>query len=73
MTEEIAVSLGTSNTSIFMPGSGIVLCEPSVIAYNGDPAARKVRAVGKEAAANCPDRLCNEFRHSRKGGGAITL
>ena len=51
MTSDIAVWLGTPNTSIFMPGSGIVLCEPSVIAYNGDPAARKVKAVGKEAAA----------------------
>ena len=60
MTEEIAVSLGTSNTSIFMPGGGIVFSEPSVIAYTGDPAARKVKAVGKEAAAmegRTPDRI----------------
>lgn len=51
MTEELAVSLGTSYTSFFIPGNGIVLSEPSVIAYNGDPAQRRVRAVGKEAAA----------------------
>ncbi len=51
MTEELAISLGTSNTSIFMPGNGIVLCEPSVVAYSGDPAARRIKAVGKEAAA----------------------
>ena len=51
MTEELAISLGTSNTSIFMPGNGIVLCEPSVIAYDGKPESRRVKAVGKSAAA----------------------
>lgn len=51
MTEEIAVSLGTSYTSLFIPGNGIVLCEPSVIAYNGNPSQRRVRAAGKDAAA----------------------
>ena len=50
MTEELAISLGTSNTSIFMPGNGIVLSEPTVIAYSGDPADRRIKAVGKDAA-----------------------
>ena len=34
-----------------MPGNGIVLCEPSVIAYDGKPESRRVKAVGKSAAA----------------------
>ena len=51
MTEELAVSLGTSYTSVFIPGNGIVLSEPSVIVYNGDPSQRRVRAAGKDAAS----------------------
>ena len=33
---EIALDLGTSYTSIFVSGNGIVLHEPSVIAYFDD-------------------------------------
>lgn len=51
MTEELAISLGTSNTSIFMPGNGIVLSEPTVIAYHGGADSHRIKAVGKEAAA----------------------
>ncbi len=51
MTEELAIVIGTSNTGIYMPGNGIVLYEPTKIAYNGDPKLGKVRAVGHEAAA----------------------
>lgn len=50
MTEELAVVIGTTNTSIYMIGNGIVLSEPTKVAYNGDPKLGKVRAVGEEAA-----------------------
>lgn len=46
---DIALDLGTSYTSIFVSGNGIVLREPSVIAYFDDGGRRRVRAVGNEA------------------------
>lgn len=51
MTEELGIVLGTVNTVIYKPGNGIVLCEPSAVAYLGNPKAGKVRAVGEAAAA----------------------
>lgn len=51
MTEEIGIVVGTTNTMIYKPGNGIVLCEPTKVAYNGDPKLGRVRAVGTEAAA----------------------
>ncbi len=45
---DIAIDLGTSYTSIFVSGNGIVLHEPSVVAYY-DTAKRPTRAVGVEA------------------------
>lgn len=51
MTEELAIVIGTANTMIYMPNNGIVLCEPSKVAYTGDPKNGKVRYVGNEAAA----------------------
>lgn len=46
---EIALDLGTSFTSIFVSGNGIVLHEPSVIAYFNDGGRRRTQAVGSEA------------------------
>lgn len=46
---DIALDLGTSFTSIFVSGDGIVLHEPSVIAYFDDGGKRRTRAVGNEA------------------------
>lgn len=51
MTEQLAIIIGTSNTMIYVPNNGIVLCEPSKVAYIGDPKSGKVRYVGNEAAA----------------------
>lgn len=47
---DIAVDMGTSYTSIFVAGNGIVLHEPSVIAYY-ENMRRTTRAVGAEAYA----------------------
>src|SRR5207253_10438683 len=44
---DMAVDLGTSNTVIYVPDSGVVLNEPSIIALNRK--TRQVIAVGREA------------------------
>lgn len=46
---EIAVEIGTGYTSIYVPGNGIVLREPTMIAFIGDPKNKRVHAVGAQA------------------------
>ncbi|MCM1368557.1 MAG: rod shape-determining protein [Roseburia sp.] len=48
---EIAIDLGTSFTSIYVSGNGVVLHEPSVIAYHCSGGRRSVLAAGNEAYA----------------------
>jgi rod shape-determining protein MreB len=43
----LAIDLGTANTCVFAPGHGVVLNEPSLIAFN--TTAGTVEAVGREA------------------------
>ena len=47
MTKDMGIDLGTANTLIYIKDSGIVLNEPSVIAF--DKRSGKVLAVGLEA------------------------
>jgi len=44
---DIAVDLGTANTVIWMKGKGIVLNEPSIVAF--DRNTKKIIAIGHEA------------------------
>lgn len=44
---KLGIDLGTTNTLIFIPGKGVVLNEPSVIAVSSDD--NKILAVGNEA------------------------
>jgi rod shape-determining protein MreB and related proteins len=44
---DLAIDLGTVNTSIHVPGAGVVLSEPSVVAV--DSRTRRVLAVGLDA------------------------
>jgi rod shape-determining protein MreB len=44
---KLGIDLGTANTLVFIPGKGIVLNEPSVVAISLDD--KKVLAVGNEA------------------------
>jgi rod shape-determining protein MreB len=44
---DLAVDLGTANTLVFIRGRGIVLFEPSVVAFSEDTG--RVHAVGEEA------------------------
>ncbi len=47
LSSDLAVDLGTANTLIYIPGNGVVLDEPSVVAIEKD--TREIIAVGKEA------------------------
>ena len=44
---DIAIDLGTANTCVFARGRGIVVNEPSIVAFN--TARGEVEAVGQEA------------------------
>ena len=46
---DIAIDLGTANTLIYMKGKGIVLNEPSIVAF--DTTTKKIVAIGREAQA----------------------
>ena len=48
-SNDLAIDLGTANTCVFARGQGIVLNEPSIVAFNTVTA--KVEAVGTEAKA----------------------
>ncbi len=47
LTTDLAIDLGTANTCVFAPGRGIVLNEPSVVAYN--TVHNRIEAVGTKA------------------------
>ena len=47
MVRKIGIDLGTTNSLVFVPGKGIVLNEPTVVAVS--PLERRVIAVGGEA------------------------
>src|SRR5512139_3696515 len=44
---DLAIDLGTANTHIYMKGRGVVLNEPSIVAY--DRNTKKIVAIGREA------------------------
>ena len=46
-SSDLAIDLGTANTCVFAPGRGIVLNEPSVVAYN--TVHNRIEAVGRSA------------------------
>ena len=46
-TRDIGIDLGTANTLLYVKGKGIIMREPSVVAY--DVRNDAVKAVGKEA------------------------
>src|SRR5437870_5991186 len=47
LTEDIAIDLGTANTLIYIKGKGIILNEPSIVAF--DENTKKIIATGYEA------------------------
>jgi rod shape-determining protein MreB len=48
-TRDIAMDLGTANTLVYVPGEGIVIDEPSVVAIEAVNGVQRLRAVGSEA------------------------
>jgi len=44
---KIGIDLGTANSNVYLPEKGVVISEPTVVAY--DEKSRKIIAVGKEA------------------------
>jgi rod shape-determining protein MreB len=48
-SSDIAIDLGTANTLVYVKGRGIVLNEPSVVAYHLKDGKKRVLAVGEEA------------------------
>src|SRR4029078_7113041 len=48
-SSDMAIDLGTANTLIYIKGKGIVLNEPSVVAYHFKEGKKRVLAVGEEA------------------------
>ena len=48
-SSDMAIDLGTANTLVYVKGKGIVLSEPSVVAYHVKDGVRKVLAVGEDA------------------------
>ena len=48
-SRDLAIDLGTANTLVYMRGHGIVLDEPSVVAYREEGNRHKVVAVGVDA------------------------
>ena len=46
---DMAIDLGTANTLVYVKGRGIVLNEPSVVAYHVKDGQKQVLAVGEDA------------------------
>lgn len=49
MQEYIALKMGSSHTSIYRQGDGIVLYEPSLVAYSGIGKNKNIKAIGSKA------------------------
>ncbi len=47
MSRKLAIDLGTTNTLVYLPGKGVVVNEPSVVAISADD--EQIMAIGKEA------------------------
>lgn len=48
-SNDMAIDLGTANTLVYAKGKGIVLNEPSVVAYQTVMGKKQVKAVGEDA------------------------
>ncbi|WP_336246257.1 rod shape-determining protein [Sandaracinobacteroides sayramensis] len=49
LSQDMAIDLGTANTLVYVRGRGIVLNEPSVVAFETINGRRQVKAVGNDA------------------------
>ena len=67
--DKLAIDLGTVNTRIYVPGSGIVLDEPSAIAL--DKYTSEVACVGSEAYRMFGREPCDTVVHCPISGGQV--
>ena len=49
LSADMAIDLGTANTLVYVKGQGVVLSEPSVVAYSIKDGKKEVLAVGEDA------------------------
>jgi len=49
LSQDMAIDLGTANTLVYVKGRGVILSEPSVVAYHVKDGGKKVLAVGEDA------------------------
>ena len=57
MTPKIGIDLGTTSVLVFVPGEGVVLNEPSVVAVSDDNKVLAVGAAAKEMLGRTPDSI----------------
>jgi len=57
LTPKIGIDLGTTNVLVYVPGQGIVLNEPSVVAVGEDNAVVAVGAEAKQMIGRTPDSI----------------
>ena len=48
-SQDMAIDLGTANTLVYVKGRGVILSEPSVVAYHVKDGVKRVLAVGEDA------------------------
>ena len=57
VSTDIGIDLGTASILVYIKGKGVVLKEPSVVAFDRD--TNKIKAIGEEARL-----MGNKKRHS---------
>ena len=48
-SSDMAIDLGTANTLVYVKGRGVILNEPSVVAFHVKAGRKEVLAVGEDA------------------------
>jgi rod shape-determining protein MreB len=48
-SQDMAIDLGTANTLVYVKGRGVILSEPSVVAYQVKDGQKKALAFGEDA------------------------
>lgn len=57
LTPKLGIDLGTTSVLVFVPGRGVVLNEPSVVAVSGDNQVLAVGQAAKEMIGRTPDNI----------------
>jgi rod shape-determining protein MreB len=66
LTPKIGIDLGTTSILVFVPGKGVVLNEPSVVAVSDDNKVLAVGTLAKEMIGRTPDSI-RAYRPLRDG------